>query len=91
MFMLRITYKPDKDVMFYYAGQEEAGIKFAIKANKSLGEYGTEEENKAVEDPDNYVVEELTSREVFSDIEMLVNDKNFNAKYNGAILTVSNY
>lgn len=91
MFMLKITYKPDKDVMFYYAGQEEVGIEYAIKANSSLGEYGTDEENAELYDPDNYVVEELTSRELFSEIEMLVNNKNFNAEYNGAILTVSNY
>jgi len=89
--MLRITYTPDEDVRFYYVGAEECGVEFAIGANKSVGEYGTEEENQEVENPDNYVCEELSNRDLLSEIEMLVNNKNFEARYNGAILTVTSY
>jgi len=89
--MLKITYTPDSDVMFYYLGNEGVGIDFAIEANKGLGDYGTEEENLEMENPDNYEVEELGSRDVLSEIEMLVNNKSFDAEYNGAVLIITSY
>jgi len=88
--MLRITYKPDEDVRFYYIGDEECGVEFAVDANKSVGDYGTPEENAEMENRENYVVEELSHRDILREIESLVNN-GYIAHYNGAILTITNY
>ena len=88
--MLKITYTPDEDIWFYYFGDEEMGLDYAIEANKNAGYYSTPEENAEVENPENYVGEELYHREILREIAILVNG-GYTAHYNGAILTVTNY
>ena len=89
--MFKVTYLPDRSVQFYGNGQEEVCVEFVIRANKSLGDYGTAEENAEIENPENYMVEELYSRDLLREIEALVNDKNHTAHFDGAILTITDY